>query len=457
MPGFQTVADTDDGELDGDTKYDDAIGPMQFMPATWRAYGVDADGNGVADPQNMFDAAASAAGYLCATGQDLSTPAGQQAAVLTYNHSQSYVDLVLSLMHKYMAGQPAGDLVVSGHPVAGSPVQVPVGQYTTAPADPRLHRPVDHPVADAATGDPAADDATAGGDQPAGDPPAGTQHAAAGHDATTTPPTTRPPTSTPPPTTKPPTDATTTPPTTTPPPTTPPAHPVPLPPSAPGAVSLRVDATGNVEVSWGAASKHDPASPVHGYSVRVNGTLVSSARSLAVTITADRFSKATNLIEVRAFTAGLKAGPAVLGTVLSATPAIDLASTPGRADVSLPATSKPTAFHLTDAHGVTRTAAAVKSAASIPVASLTGPFRVWAEVPRRRRRRDNPGRTVGRPGDGAGRNAGRAEQGHDGRQGRCRPDSWSRPASASAGSSLPAVLTVMPCRPPSAPASTRAT
>jgi cell wall-associated NlpC family hydrolase len=43
-----------------------AVGPMQFLPSTWRAYGVDADGDGRADPRNPADAIPTAANYLCA-------------------------------------------------------------------------------------------------------------------------------------------------------------------------------------------------------------------------------------------------------------------------------------------------------------------------------------------------------------------------------------------------------
>ena len=48
-------------------------------PATWRIWGADGNGDGVADPQNIEDAALAAAGYLCAGGRDLSRPADLQA------------------------------------------------------------------------------------------------------------------------------------------------------------------------------------------------------------------------------------------------------------------------------------------------------------------------------------------------------------------------------------------
>jgi len=75
----------------GDPVWDHAVGPMQFLPTTWETWGVDGDGDGVADPNDLDDAALAAADYLCADGYDLSTGSGWSAAVLSYNHAASYV------------------------------------------------------------------------------------------------------------------------------------------------------------------------------------------------------------------------------------------------------------------------------------------------------------------------------------------------------------------------------
>jgi hypothetical protein len=76
-----------------------ALGPMQFMPGTWAAYGVDADGDGVADVWNPVDAVHGAAHYLCATGGG--QPATLRDAIWAYNHADWYVELVLEHARRY--------------------------------------------------------------------------------------------------------------------------------------------------------------------------------------------------------------------------------------------------------------------------------------------------------------------------------------------------------------------
>jgi soluble lytic murein transglycosylase-like protein len=68
-----------------------AVGWMQFMPATWLQYGVDAVDAGYADPYNPVDAIFAAARYLRAAG----AATDLRAAILAYNHSEEYVDSVL--------------------------------------------------------------------------------------------------------------------------------------------------------------------------------------------------------------------------------------------------------------------------------------------------------------------------------------------------------------------------
>ena len=77
-----------------------AIGWMQFMPSTWERWGVDADGDGIANPWSAEDAIAAAARYLAASGgqDDISR------AVFSYNHAQWYVDEVLQLAQLFGTG-----------------------------------------------------------------------------------------------------------------------------------------------------------------------------------------------------------------------------------------------------------------------------------------------------------------------------------------------------------------
>jgi membrane-bound lytic murein transglycosylase B len=102
--GTQRISDTDAGQYDNDKTFDRAVGPMQFIPSTWSVVGVDGDGDGKRNPQDIDDAALATAVYLCSGDDDLSTRAGQEAAVFRYNHSDDYVSLVLSIMETYASG-----------------------------------------------------------------------------------------------------------------------------------------------------------------------------------------------------------------------------------------------------------------------------------------------------------------------------------------------------------------
>jgi hypothetical protein len=114
-----------------------AMGWMQFIPSTWRMYGVDANNDGTKDPYNPVDAIFAAARYLRAAGGDKDIKKG----IFAYNHADWYVQSVL-LRAKLIGGLPA-DLIGSltgltqGHfPVAAR------ARYADDPAEQRAGKRV---------------------------------------------------------------------------------------------------------------------------------------------------------------------------------------------------------------------------------------------------------------------------------------------------------------------------
>jgi len=74
-----------------------AIGPMQFMPGTWRTYGIDGNGDGVADPTDVVDAIYGAANLLAQSG---AADGNIDAALLNYNHAMWYVNKVKAIAYE---------------------------------------------------------------------------------------------------------------------------------------------------------------------------------------------------------------------------------------------------------------------------------------------------------------------------------------------------------------------
>ncbi len=101
------IPDSDGGELDGDTEFDRAVGPFQLIPQTWRNWHVDANGDGVEDPQNIDDAAMAAVNYLCRASAPQDTEAGWRAAITAYNSAPSYIDAVARIAAGYAAAASA--------------------------------------------------------------------------------------------------------------------------------------------------------------------------------------------------------------------------------------------------------------------------------------------------------------------------------------------------------------
>jgi membrane-bound lytic murein transglycosylase B len=92
------IRNTDHGKLE----WAHAVGPLQFLPSTWAKWGADGNGDGVASPNQVDDAALAAARYLCASGT-MTTAAGWRTAVFSYNHSNSYVNEVADIANRYAA------------------------------------------------------------------------------------------------------------------------------------------------------------------------------------------------------------------------------------------------------------------------------------------------------------------------------------------------------------------
>lgn len=197
------ISDTDAGKFDGDSAFDRAVGPMQFIPGTWRSMGVDGDGDGARNPQDIDDAAMSTAVYLCSGKTDLSKASDLNQAVLRYNHSQSYVDLVVSIAKAYEGGSwiavgngtesdgqgvdRAGDQI--GDPDIDAPADNNLPQAVNLSTYPGQARPTPQPVEEG-NGEPGSD--------PTKRPPTSKPTTHPTEPGTNQPPTSKPPTSKPP-------------------------------------------------------------------------------------------------------------------------------------------------------------------------------------------------------------------------------------------------------------------
>ncbi|WP_285503883.1 lytic transglycosylase domain-containing protein [Actinokineospora sp. NBRC 105648] len=195
--GFAAIGDTDGGAYDGDARWDRAVGPMQFIPSTWRGYASDGNGDGQTNPNNVYDATVGAGKYLCSGGLDVANPQQRATSIFRYNHSDSYVRTVLIWADAYAKGVT---------PVATTPVSQIEQVAMPAPLQPVA--PV-VPVVPGVTPTQAPSVPPTGGSTPPADgsstppttPPTG---------GTTTPPgsSTEPPSSTTPSTTVPPSTTT---------------------------------------------------------------------------------------------------------------------------------------------------------------------------------------------------------------------------------------------------------
>jgi hypothetical protein len=145
--GFAAIPDTDQGLLDTDPVWDRAVGPTQFIPATWRGYASDGNGDGKSDPNNIFDAALATGRYLCSGGFDLTNPDQLRGAIYRYNNSDTYVNTVILWAEAYRNGimQVPDSTVPIGAPNAAlgpPPPSVPPPPVpTTTPTSPPTTTP----------------------------------------------------------------------------------------------------------------------------------------------------------------------------------------------------------------------------------------------------------------------------------------------------------------------------
>jgi membrane-bound lytic murein transglycosylase B len=114
LPGNEVILQSSAGNR---PSYARAMGPMQFLPGTWARYASDGKGDGVADPQNLFDSTLAAARYLCSGGLNLRDPSQVMAAILRYNNSMAYAQNVLGWASAYATGVVPVDLP----PMTGPP------------------------------------------------------------------------------------------------------------------------------------------------------------------------------------------------------------------------------------------------------------------------------------------------------------------------------------------------
>ncbi|MEV2255632.1 lytic murein transglycosylase [Streptomyces sp. NPDC050147] len=170
--GFARISDTDGGAYDGDTTYDRAVGPMQFIPSTWARWGADGNDDGRADPNNIHDAALAAGRYLCAGDRDLAVKADLDRAILSYNHSTAYLRTVLEWLAFYRSGvhevpDGRGPLPTSPGPGGKTPATRPVGGGVVVGPQPSNPSHPSSPSAPSHPKDPRpGDSATAGPTRP---------------------------------------------------------------------------------------------------------------------------------------------------------------------------------------------------------------------------------------------------------------------------------------------------
>jgi membrane-bound lytic murein transglycosylase B len=127
LPGNEVIVQS--MAPNGRATYARAMGPMQFLPGTWARYASDGDGDGKADPQNLFDSSLAAARYLCSGNLNLRDQSQVLSSILRYNNSMPYARNVLGWAAAYATGVIPTDLP----PITGSVPPITDGHLETGP------------------------------------------------------------------------------------------------------------------------------------------------------------------------------------------------------------------------------------------------------------------------------------------------------------------------------------
>jgi hypothetical protein len=167
----QRLTDTDAGRLDGDKRHDRAVGPMLLAPSTWNVVGVDADGDGKRNPQDIDDAALGVSVLLCSGHLDLRKDKELAKAVARINDDHGFVRTVLTAAADYARQAAATPVTTVPGPVTipsslpthftnargaapsatpSDPVSpaAPGGTATSIPGDPHTTHPTDPSTTD---------------------------------------------------------------------------------------------------------------------------------------------------------------------------------------------------------------------------------------------------------------------------------------------------------------------
>jgi membrane-bound lytic murein transglycosylase B len=126
LPGNEVIVQSVQA---GRVTYARAMGPMQFLPGTWSRYASDGDGDGEADPQNIYDATLAAARYLCSGNLNLRDQDQVLTSILRYNNSMAYARNVLGWAAAYATGVAPVDLPPINGPVPAINVSSHINAY----------------------------------------------------------------------------------------------------------------------------------------------------------------------------------------------------------------------------------------------------------------------------------------------------------------------------------------